>query len=149
MTSTDLTVIVPDQLLDVRTGELVPATPSKAVELLYAARELRAKMLGLVKDCEAVLLEESRRQGTKTLHLPEGTAEISGGSALEWDLGTLMDLLEVGLPQERYDELVIATTTYKVDARVAKQLESANPAYAEVIGRARSYVEKPWRVSVK
>lgn len=147
--STDLAVIVPDQLLDVRTGEIVPATPSKAVELLYAAREMRAKMLGLVKDCEAVLLEESRRQGTKTLHLPEGTAEITGGSAPDWALGTLTELLDLGLPQERYDELVVATTTYKVDARVAKQLEGANPEYAEVIGRARSYVEKPWRVTVK
>jgi hypothetical protein len=149
VSSTDLAIIVPENLLDVRTGELVEATPGNAAELLFAARELRAKMMGLVKDCEAVLIDESRRQGTKTLHLPAGTAEITGGSALEWDLGTLIDLLELGLPEERYAELVVATTTYKVDARVAKQLEAANPAYAEVIQRARSTVEKPWRVSVK
>lgn len=147
--STDLAVIVPENLLDVRTGELVPATPENAAELLFAAREMRAKMMSLVKDCEAVLLDESRRQGTKTLHLPQGTATISGGSELEWDLGTLLDLKELGLPDERYDELVVATTTYKVDARVANQLASANPAYAEVIDRARTTVEKPWRVSVK
>jgi hypothetical protein len=147
--TTDLEIIVPENILDVRTGELLPATPNNAVELLFAAREMRAKMMGLIKDCEAVLLDESRRQGTKTLHLPGGTAEITGGHALEWDLGTLLDLLELGLPEERYNDLVVATTTYKVDARVAKQLEAANPAYAEVIGRARSTVEKPWRVSVK
>jgi hypothetical protein len=147
MTSTDL--ILPDNLLDVRTGELVPATPQNAAELLYAAREMRARMLSLVKDCEAVLLDESRKQGSKTLHLPAGTAEITGGTALEWDLGVLTDLLELGLPQDRYEQLVVASVTYKVDARVAKQLESANPAYAEIIERARSYVERPWRVSLK
>lgn len=105
--------------------------------------------MGLVKDCESVLLDESRRQGTKTLHLTHGTAEITGGAALEWDLGTLLDLKELGLPDDRYDQLVVATTTYKVDARVAKQLEAANPEYAAVIGRARHYVEKPWRVTLK
>jgi hypothetical protein len=147
--STDLAVIVPENLLDVRTGELVEATPANAADLLFAARELRAKMMGLVKDCEAVLIDESRRQGTKTLHLPAGTAEITGGSAREWDLGTLLDLLELGLPEERYNDLVVATTTYKVDARVAKQLEAANPAYAKVIDAARTYVDKPFRVSVK
>ena len=147
VSSTELAL--PANLLDVRTGELVPATPQNAAELLHAARELRAKMMGLVKDCEAVLLDESRRQGTKTLHLEHGTAEITGGTALEWDLGTLLDLKDLGLPDDRYDQLVVATTTYKVDARVAKQLEAANPEYAEVIGRARNYVEKPWRVTLK
>jgi hypothetical protein len=147
MTSTDL--ILPDNLLDVRTGELVPATAENAAHLLYAAREMRAKMLSLVKDCEAVLIAQSRVEGSKTLHINDVTAEITGGTALEWDLGVLTDLLEAGLPQDRYDQLVVASVTYKVDARVAKQLESANPAYAEIIARARNTVEKPWRVSIK
>lgn len=147
--STDLEPYVPTELLDVRSGEVLPATPENAADLLYAARELRARMMGLVKDCEAVLLDESRRQGTKTLHLPGGTATITGGSELEWDLGTLLDLKDLGLPDDRYAELVVETRTYKVDARVAKQLESANPAYGEVIERARSTVEKPFRVSLK
>lgn len=147
MTSTEL--VLPEALVDIRTGELVPATPEKAVELLAVARDMRARILDLVKDCEAVLLEESRRQGTKTLHLPEGTAEISGGTALEWDIDELAKLLAVGLPDERYGELVVTTVSQKVDARVAKQLEAANPAYAEIIERARRQVPRPWRVSVR
>jgi hypothetical protein len=82
--TTDLAVIVPENLLDVRTGELVEATPQNAAELLFAAREMRAKMMGLVKDCEAVLIDESRRQGTKTLHLPAGTAEITATTIWWW-----------------------------------------------------------------
>ena len=145
--ATDLAV--PQQLVDVRTGEMLPATPENAITLLLAAREMRSRILDLVKDCEFVLREESQRQGSKTLHLPHGTAVISGGTEIAWDLEELAKLLAVGLPDERYSELVITTVTYKVDARVAKQLEAANPAYAEIIANARTTVEKPWRVSVK
>lgn len=149
LSSTDLEVIVPAELLDVRTGELVEATPAKAAELLVAAREMRGRLMGLVKDCEAVLLDESRKQGTKTLPFPEGTATITGGQELLWNLDILLQLRDRGLPEDRYNELVVATVSYRVDARVAKQLESANPVYAEVIAMARSYESKPFRVSIK
>lgn len=147
--STDLTVIVPDQLLDVRTGELVEATPAKAAELIVAARDMRGRLLDLVKDCEAVLLDESRKQGTKTLKFAGETATITGGQELIWNLDILLQLRDRGLPEDRYNELVVATVTYKVNAAIAKQLEAANPAYAEVIGMARSYEPKPWRVAVR
>lgn len=142
-------LVLPEALVDIRTGELVPATPGNAAELLMAAREYRHRILDLVKDCEAVLLEESRRQGTKTLHLAAGTATVSGGSEIQYDPEILAQLLAVGLPDERWNELYVATVTYRVDARVAKQLEAANPTYARIIERARSVVEKAWRVSVK
>lgn len=148
--STDLAVVsVPAELLDVRTGELVEATPAKAAELLVAAREMRGRLMDLVKDCEAVLLDESRKQGTKTLHYGAETATITGGQELIWNLDILLQLRDRGLPEDRYNELVVATVTYKVNARVAAQLEAANPSYAEVIAMARSYEPKPWRVSVK
>ncbi len=147
MSSTALAL--PAELVDVRTGEILPATPDNAISLLGAARELRGRLMSLVKDCEAVLLEESRRQGTKTLRFEDVTATVTGGSDLEWDMDVLLELRAWGLPESRYDELVVATVTYKVDARVAKQLEGANDDYAAVIRRSRSRVEKPWRVNVK
>lgn len=147
---TDLAIpAAPPALLDVRTGELVEATPAKAAELLIVARQFRNQILDSVKACEAVLIEESRRQGTKTLHLSTGTAAISGGQELTWDLEALGRLRATGLPEPRWDELVVATVTYKVNAAVAKQLEAANPLYAEIIASARSYTEKPWRVSIR
>ncbi len=150
VTTTDVAIAeTPQELLDVRTGELVPATPAKATELLVAAREMRSRLMLLVKDCEAVLLDESRKQGTKTLHFDEGTATITGGTELVWNTDILLELRNRGLPEERYNELVVAHVTYKVDARVAKQLEAANEAYAEVIRMARSYEPKPYRVNVK
>ncbi len=147
MTSTE--IAVPTELLDVRTGEVLEPTAVNAVQVLFAAREMRARMSGLIKDAEAILLEESRRQGTKTLRFEDATATVSGGSDLEWDLDVLLELRDLGLPEERYAELVVATVSYKVNAAVAKQLEGSNPAYAEIIDQARSRVEKPFRVSVK
>jgi hypothetical protein len=141
------TLAIPAQLVDVRTGELLPATPENAAELLVAAREMRQRILDLQKDCEAVLLDASRRLGTKTLHLGDVTATVTGGSELAWDLEVLNELRAAGLPEQRYDELVVATVTYKVNAAVSKQLSAANPAYAEIIDRARGIVERPWRVS--
>jgi hypothetical protein len=45
--------------------------------------------------------------------------------------------------------LVVETIDYRVDARVARQLEAANPAYARAIQAARTMAPGPWRVSVK
>lgn len=147
MTSTEL--VAPAALLDVRSGELVEATPDKAAELLVVARQLKSQINDSVKACEYVLREESQRQGTKTLHLPNATAVISGGSELAWDIDVLNELRAAGLPEDRFNELVVATVTYRVNAAVAKQLEAANDAYAEIVGRARGTVEKPWRVSIR
>lgn len=149
MSGTELAPFIPSQLVDIRTGEFLPATPDNAARLITDVREMRAKMLDLVKDCEAVLLDESRRQGTKTLHFDNATATVTGGQELSWDIEELHALLAFGLPEERFNELVVATVTYKVNAAVAKQLEAANPDYAAVIQRARGYTEKPWRVNVK
>ncbi len=149
MTEPSVELARPAELVDVRSGEVLPATPENAAELLIAVRDLRSCMLGLVRDCEAVLLDESRKLGTKTLHLPAGKATISGGAELAWDVSTLARLLALGLPDERYNELVKTTVSYKVNAAVAHQLEAANADYAAVIDEARSYEEKPWRVSIR
>lgn len=142
---------VPESLVDVRSGEVLPATPENALALLLAARDIRRRLLSVVKDCEAVLLEESRRQGTKTMHLPGGTVTVAGGpgSELVWDFEVLARLIAVGLPDERWQELVTVKTTRTVNARVASQLEAANEDYAAIIREARGRADKYWSVSVK
>ena len=61
----------------------------------------------------------------------------------------VLELRDLGLPEERYGELVVATVTYKVNASVAKQIAGANPEYAKVIDRARSRPDTTPRVYVK
>lgn len=140
---------VPETLVDIRSGEVLPATPDNAVEMLAVVRETRSRLMLLVKDCEAVLLRESARRGTKTMHFPDGTATITGGQEVEYDQETLAELLTLGLPEDRWNELVTAKVEYKVNAAVAKQLEASNEEYAHVVRRARTIVPKPWRVSLR
>ena len=149
--STDLELHVPDELLDVRTGELLPATVENAAELLFAAREMRAKILTLVRDCESVLLADSRRLGTKTIHFagePQASPAARNSSGT-WTSSPNCSTRTSRCLARRWDELVITSVITRVDARVAAQLASANPVYASVIERAKSYADKPWRVSVK
>lgn len=100
---------------------------------------------------EAAIIAESQRQGAKTLHLdPFLYAEVRDDKELVWDIDVLEELLDAGLPQERYDKLVVGVVTYKVSANVANQLARAgNEQYAEIIGRARTYNERQPRVTVR
>lgn len=141
---------IPESLLDFRTGELIPAADvPRVVDALAEMRLMQRRLREGINTAQAILIAESERQGTKTLHVKGATLEISGGQELVWDIEELAKLIDLGLPQERYDDLVKTVTEYKVDARVAKQLEGANPDYAKVIAQARSYVQKNRYVKVK
>ncbi len=146
--STDL--VTQDQILDIRTGELVPTTDTaKVADILRHLRDYRQQLMEGVKACEAVLIEEARRQGTKTLHVDGAEATITGGAKLEWDVEVLDELRAAGLPDERYADLVLIEHTYKVNAAVARQIAGANPTYAAIVERAKSYADAPVRVTVK
>lgn len=147
MTTTALAV--PEYLLDLRTGEQLEPTPENAAALLARLRhEYKPDIQTAIHACEAVLIECARTMGTKTLDFGHVKAMVYGGSTPDWDLEELAKLRDVGLPEERWNELVTETVSYKVNAAVAKQIAGANSAYAEVIARARRDVETPMRVKV-
>ena len=122
--------------------------PSEVAKALAAVRQAKATLDDARRGLENVLLEESRRQGTKTLHLDGSTAKISGGPQLQWDIEELQKLEELGVPEERMKALITTEVSYKVNASVAKQLEGANPEYAKVVSAARKRIEKAYRVEV-
>ena len=140
-----------EAILDITTGELVdPADAPKVAQALSNLREFKDGVVhAAIRACEEALLAEFERQGTKTLRFGKLEARCYGGQETDWDVEALHELLDRGLPHERFGELVKETVSYKVDARVAKQLEAANPDYAEVIRKARSERETPRRVSVR
>lgn len=148
--SSALVPSTPTDLLNPATGEIVPATPANAAELAAALRELRVKISGAIKDCEAVLVDESARVGSKTLRLGGLTARVTGGSEIVWDVEKLRkSLARAGCPEERLLELIVETVEYKVNQTVARQLAAANPKYAKAIDGAKTRHETPTRVSVK
>ena len=123
--------------------------PSEVAKALGAVRQAKQKLDEARAGLERILVEEGERIGSKTLHLDGVEASITGGKKLQWDIETLQQLQEIGLPEARFDELVKAEVTYKVNANVAKSIAGANPEYAKVIEAAKEYVDVPWRVSVQ
>lgn len=138
------------EIPNVFTGELVPIDDADALagylELIREkARELQQVRAGV----EHFLLEHATRAGAKTLHTGNHDVTVTGGPVTKYDPDVLEELLEAGLPRERFDELVTFTVTAKVNANVAKSIASANPAYADIIERSKSIEDKRYGVSVK
>ncbi len=145
---TDLVPIT--ELLDVQTGEILPATTANAARVITAARDMRTRINDVVAQATAWLAEESARQGTKTLHAGASSVVLSGGPTDEYDPLELMNYLRnAGLPEQRVDDAVTTIIDYKVNRSVLRQLAAANPEYADAIEQAKRTVEKPMRATIK
>lgn len=133
------------------TGELVDLSDTQKVAAAWrTVKEAQDALRAARAELDAALIAESRRRGTKTFRLQDGLkVEVTGGAEIQWDMEVLDELREVGLPEERFGELVAETVEYKVSSAVARQLEGASDVYAEIIGRARSRFPKPQRATVK
>jgi hypothetical protein len=141
---------VPETLLDVMTGEVLPATTENAHTALVAIREREQQLREVKAAVTAFVIEQSRVQGTKTLHAAGGDVVLSGGVATEYDPQALADCLrEVGCPEERISEAVVEEISYKVNRSVLRQLVGANENYKAAAELAEREVVKPWRVSAK
>ncbi len=138
------------ELLDVQTGEILPATTTNAARVITAARDMRTRINDVVAQATAWLAEESARQGTKTLHAGSSSVVLSGGPTDEYDPLELMNYLRnAGLPEQRVDDAVTTIIDYKVNRSVLRQLAAANPEYADAIEQAKRTVEKPMRATIK
>ena len=148
--TTDLEVRESEDILHPLTGELVRSDDLPAVAAaIDALRVYRNQINEAIHAFTAAAVAESRRLGTKTITAGALTLEISADSEVEWDLDVLARLRALGLPDDRYEALVRPTVTYKVDGRVARQLEGASDTYAEVIQRARIRIPKQQYVRIK
>ncbi len=146
---TDLVTI--QHVLNPVTGELIPASDVNGVaEAVKGLRQLSQQIRDAIADATVILVEESRRQGTKTLALQDVTVEIRGGTQVVWDIEQLRrDLESLGCPQAALDLLIKTQITYKVDARKANHMAGANEDYAAAIAAAKTTHETSFTVSVK
>lgn len=132
------------------TGEVVSLEdPVQCARALASIRELEADLREAKAALTDALAYEFERQGSKTLNLGAVKAELRGGTELVWDIEILETLLDAGLPKERFEQLVQAEVSYRVNQAVAKQLEAANVRYGDIIARARTVREKQAYVTVK
>ncbi len=130
------------------TGELVDSRDLPALaDALEALRAHRQEVSDAIAAFTEAVLEESRRLGTKTI--PAGNTfvlQVSADSEIEWDVSALERLRDLGLPEERMNELLRPVVQYKVDGRVAKQLAGASAEYKAVLDAAA--VRKPKKAYV-
>lgn len=131
------------------TGELIAlGDPPQCAKALFEIAELEIQLREMKRALREVMLEESIRVGSKTLHFAGITAKISSPADIQWDYDILLELLDAGLPGDRFEALVMTEITYKVDGSIARELSGANPAYAEIIERAKTRVPRSTSVSV-
>ena len=140
-------------ILNPATGEIADANdPEQVVDILTALRELQTQVYEQRKNAEFALAVYAKTLGTKTFEIGDHKIEVSPEQKLDYDsadIEILEQLLELGLPDERWNKLVRQEVVSKVDGRVARQLASANDAYAEVIDKAVPIKQVPLRVLVK
>lgn len=138
------------ELLDVSSGEILPATIENAATVLLAAREMKQKVDTVIRGATAYLASESAHHGIKTFDLPAGKVTLTGGMTVEYDAADLMEALRVAdCPEERINEACVAEVSYKVNRSVLRQLAAANPDYKAAIELGERHIDKPWRASVR
>jgi hypothetical protein len=130
-------------------GNVIERNPREAARALYEVRLLEEKLKEAKRMLTEVIVEESARLGARTLRFGDIEAQVKGGEKIEWDVSELANLLDRGLPQERYNELVKIQVTYKVSASEASRIAASNPQYAEIIERAKIRKPAPYYVSVR
>lgn len=138
------------ELVDVRTGEVLPATVENAHRVLTIIREVSAQMRLVRQVATDFIADESKRRGTKTLHSSAGDVVLSGGPTIDYDPEALADALRAAdCPEDRINECVVPTVTYKVNRSVLNQLVKANPDYKAAAELAEVEVMKSWSASAK
>lgn len=134
------------------TGQVYDLTRiAEQAEALLALRESVRRSYELIELVSALVRVESRRQGTKTLHLPTGrVATVSGGETTVYDAERLAaELAAAGMPEERVADVVRPVVEWKVDRRALRSVVASNPLYAEAAARCSSVVFEKFRVAVK
>jgi hypothetical protein len=133
------------------TGEYVELdNPAEVATALESVRRMKRDLDDVRATLEDALRVASERAGSRTLHLDDVTAIVSGGEKVEYDAEELAAALRTaGLPEQRLAELIVETVSYRVDQRVARSVEASNPRYAAALERCRRVVPAPWRVAIK
>ena len=139
-----------EELVLRHTGELVDLEDGRSVAwALKQIRELEDQLRDAKSILSTALEIEKTRRGKGTMDFGDIKAVVATKNETIWDIEVLEQLLELGLPDERFNELVTTEYSYKVNASVAKQIAAANSDYAKVIESAKTVIEKKPTVTLQ
>jgi hypothetical protein len=142
---TDSTAVaIPEELPNPITGELVRTNDLAAIgRTLQQIRDKKRELDDFVAVFTNAAYELAAQQGQRTFHLGQMTVEIGAETQTDWDVELLSrELGLAGLPQQRLDQLITATVSYKVNANIAKQIAGSSKRYADIIERAKLTIPK-------
>lgn len=140
--------VPPEPLLDPVGGVLIDRDDVAGIaDALIRIREAQQRLAFAKTTLESVVCEHSRERGTKTMRFPGVHITVSPDHKTDYDIEKLSALHDAGLPEDRWDALVVPEVCYKVNHSVVRQLKAANPVYAEIIDAAE--VLTPTRQYVK
>lgn len=132
------------------TGEVLPLEdPAACAKLWREIRDLEDQLKFARSALAEAIIVDSEKQGKKTLRYEEFEAKVSKDSETAWDHEILLELVDKGLPESRFNELVTMSVEYKVNGQIARELAGANPVYKEIIERAKDTRYGVERVSVQ
>ncbi|MEM3050323.1 MAG: hypothetical protein QXT42_06355 [Thermoplasmata archaeon] len=138
------------QLVCPGTGEVVDLEkPDQCARALKSLRQLQDQIDEAKHVLTSILVAESRRRGEKTFEIGDMKVEIKGGPYVTYDEEILRDLLDCGLPEDRFYDLVKIKVEYVVSAREANRIAAASPEYAKIIERAKRINDRPYYVAFK
>jgi hypothetical protein len=128
-----------DQAIVPWSGEALSLTDTPAVaRSLKEARQFKTELTRFIQGLEGVLLEHMDEHGKHTLRF--GDTTIRGDTNTDdydYDVTVLQELLDAGLPADRFSELVQQRVEFRVMKNVAKEVAASRPEYREILDRAR------------
>lgn len=138
--------LVPDPF----TGEAVDcsdlAVGGEFVDLL---REAKTKIDDTIRQAQNVMLAEMSRMGQGTVRVGRVQVEKVTKTEYVYDYDLLATLVELGLPEQRYREVVKQITEEKVDRRALLQVAAADPEkYGKVIDAATRAIPRDPTIKV-
>lgn len=131
------------------TGELLdPRNLEQLGDYLERLRELRQAVQDEIGGITGLVVSLSSQYGKKTLRSGDVKVEVKSNVKREWDLDVLDQLLDAGLPLERWEEMVKSEVVTTVSWAIAKQLKASNPEYARIIDEAMTEIPTSTYVTV-
>lgn len=132
------------------TGEVINLDdPNQCARAYDTLAEIERQVRTAKQAVAQALIDYRTRSGSgATFRVEAAEVKISEPSDISWNMEVLSELLQAGLPDARWQELVTRTVDTKVSATVARQIGKANPVYAEIVERAQTRTPKRPTVTV-
>lgn len=138
------------EVCDPFTGEAVDLSDlAFAADYLDTLRRWKIALDQATRDTQDAILDQMSVLGQGTVRVGRAQLRRVPKVDYEYDHEELLKLLDMGLPEQRFQEVVRDVVDRKVSRTALKQVAASNPEYAKVIERATTKIDRPASVEVQ